>query len=52
MTSAYVMTSIEDLHASGLTVIAITHDLAVAERAKRVITIRDGRIITDRRTSE
>lgn len=51
-TSAYVMTLLEELHASGLTVIVITHDLAVAERAKRVITIRDGRIITDRRTGE
>jgi putative ABC transport system ATP-binding protein len=51
-TSAYVMTLLEELNASGLTVIVITHDLAVAERAKRVITIRDGRIITDRRTGE
>ena len=29
------------------TVIIITHDLSIAERAKRVITIEDGKIIKD-----
>ncbi|MEU3244624.1 MULTISPECIES: ABC transporter ATP-binding protein [unclassified Streptomyces] len=46
-TSGHVMTLLEELHAAGLTVVVITHDPAVAERARRVLTIRDGRILTD-----
>ncbi|MGW0204339.1 ABC transporter ATP-binding protein [Streptomyces sp. NPDC003233] len=46
-TSAHVMNLLEELHAAGLTVVVITHDPAVAERARRVLTIRDGRILTD-----
>lgn len=38
---------LEELHASGRTIILITHDQKVAARAKRVIEIRDGRIIAD-----
>ncbi len=48
-TSAYVMGLLEELHATGLTVVVITHDPAVADRARRVVTIRDGRILSDRR---
>ncbi|MFI5680906.1 ABC transporter ATP-binding protein [Streptomyces cellulosae] len=52
-TSAHVMNLLEDLHRAGLTVVVITHDRAVAERARRVLTIRDGRILsdTDRRSA-
>lgn len=38
---------LEDLHASGRTIILITHDQKVAARARRVIEIRDGRIVSD-----
>lgn len=38
---------LEELHASGRTIILITHDQKVAARAKRVIEIRDGKIIAD-----
>ena len=38
---------LRDLHASGLTVIIVTHDPEVAARAERVITIRDGRVVGD-----
>ena len=38
---------LEDLHASGRTIILITHDQKVAARAKRVIEIKDGRILSD-----
>jgi ABC-type lipoprotein export system ATPase subunit len=34
----------EELHADGLTLIIITHDRAVAERARRTIRIADGRL--------
>jgi ABC-type lipoprotein export system ATPase subunit len=38
-----------DLHRSGLTIVVVTHDPAVASRAERMITIRDGRIASDER---
>ena len=37
------------LNASGNTIILITHDLHIADHAKRVVTIRDGLIIGDKR---
>ena len=40
---------LRELHASGHTVIIVTHDLKVAENADRIIEISDGRIIADRR---
>lgn len=38
---------LEELHASGRTIILITHDQKVAARARRVIEIRDGKIVSD-----
>ncbi|MFN7054985.1 MacB family efflux pump subunit [Hyphomonas sp.] len=38
---------LEELHSEGRTIILITHDPKVAARAKRVIEIRDGRIVDD-----
>ena len=37
---------------SGMTVIIITHDLHLAQAAKRIITIQDGHIIGDRQVSQ
>jgi putative ABC transport system ATP-binding protein len=37
----------ERLHADGTTVLAVTHDPAVAERAGRVVEMADGRIVGD-----
>lgn len=36
----------------GVTLILVTHDLHVAEQAERVITIEDGRIVSDTKNSE
>jgi macrolide transport system ATP-binding/permease protein len=38
---------LEELNASGHTVILVTHDMAVARRAKRIVEISDGSIISD-----
>lgn len=43
-TSGEVMDLFEELHADGLTLVIITHDKAVADRAGRTIRITDGRL--------
>ena len=48
-TGEEVMELFEKLHREGLTLVIITHDQEVAERARRVITMRDGAIISDSR---
>ena len=46
-----VMKILQELHAEGHTIIIVTHDMAVAEHAERIIEIRDGRIIGDHPTA-
>lgn len=48
-TSVEIMLLFEKLHADGNTIILVTHEPEVAERAHRIITIRDGRIENDER---
>jgi putative ABC transport system ATP-binding protein len=48
-TGEEVMALFETLHQNGLTLIVVTHDVDVAARARRVITIRDGEILSDER---
>ncbi|WMJ68710.1 MacB family efflux pump subunit [Stenotrophomonas sp. 24(2023)] len=47
-----VMKILAELHAEGHTVVLVTHDMAVAEHAQRIIEIRDGRIVSDRPTRQ
>ncbi len=49
-TSVEIMALFEKLHAEGNTIIVVTHEHEVAERAHRIITIRDGQIEKDERT--
>ncbi len=46
-TGAEVMDLFDELHAQGLTVITVTHDPVVAQRAQRVVTLSDGMIVSD-----
>ncbi len=46
-TSHEIMNLFERLHAEGNTIIVVTHEHDIAERAHRVISIRDGQIASD-----
>lgn len=45
-----VLDMIGRLHADGGTVVLITHDSDIARRANRIVRLRDGQVIEDRRT--
>jgi putative ABC transport system ATP-binding protein len=47
-TSLEVMALFDELHAQGLTVIVVTHDPLVAQRARRVVTLSDGKVVSDK----
>lgn len=46
-TSQSIMNIFADLHRSGMTLVMVTHDTAVAQQCDRVITFRDGQILSD-----
>lgn len=47
-----VMHILENLNKEGRTIILVTHDLNVANHSKRIVTIRDGEIVSDRKVEE
>jgi len=47
-TGAEVMALFNELNTQGITVVTVTHDPVVAQHARRVITLSDGKIISDR----
>lgn len=51
-TGEEVMHMIKRLNDQGHTIIVITHDLSIAEQAKRVIRIQDGHLVEDRRNDQ
>ena len=50
-TGAEVMELMMQLNEQGNTIVLITHDLHIAENAKRVVSIRDGEIVDDKRNA-
>lgn len=46
-TGVEVMALFDELNRQGLTVIVVTHDLNVAKRAQRIITLSDGKIVNE-----
>ena len=42
-----VLKLFDELHAAGRTIVLITHDAEVAHRARRVVSVRDGKIVSD-----
>jgi putative ABC transport system ATP-binding protein len=47
VTGREIMSLFEQLHAEGNTLIVVTHERAIAEHANRVVTLSDGRIVSD-----
>jgi putative ABC transport system ATP-binding protein len=47
---AEVVRIMEDLNARGLTLIVVTHDMQIGERARRMLRRRDGRVVVDLRS--
>jgi putative ABC transport system ATP-binding protein len=48
-TGEQIMQLFHDLHESGVTIILVTHEMAVAAQADRVVQMRDGKVLMDRR---
>jgi putative ABC transport system ATP-binding protein len=48
-TSEEIMGLFARLHGEGQTIIMVTHEPDIAAHAERVVTLRDGRIASDRR---
>jgi len=44
---AEILKLFEDLNRSGVTVVIVTHDPSVAEKARRVIRVADGKVVSD-----
>jgi putative ABC transport system ATP-binding protein len=47
VTSAEIMAALVRLNEGGLTVVLVTHDADVARHARRVIHLKDGRVVSD-----
>ncbi len=48
-TAGEILELFAELHASGMTVVLVTHEREVAARAERVLLMRDGLVVEDRR---
>ena len=46
-TGEEVMALFEELHQQGMTLIVVTHDMDIASQAQRIVTLKDGQIISD-----
>jgi putative ABC transport system ATP-binding protein len=51
-TTQQVMDLFVDLHRQGMTVVVVTHDPNIARFAERVVTFKDGLIVSDERKAE
>jgi putative ABC transport system ATP-binding protein len=47
ITGKEIMSIFKELNQQGMTIVVITHDASVAQAAKRIVRIQDGRIVSD-----
>ena len=46
-----VMKILQELNAKGMTIVMVTHEDEIGERCKRIVRMRDGRILSDHRNA-
>jgi putative ABC transport system ATP-binding protein len=46
-TGEEVLALFEELHQQGMTLIVVTHDMDIARQAQRIVTLKDGKILSD-----
>ena len=51
-TTEEILDLFDDLNEQGVTIVMVTHEEEVAQRARRVVRLRDGKIETDKRVRE
>lgn len=51
-TGEQIMQLFHELHAGGVTIVLVTHEMAVAAQADRVVQMRDGKVLRDRKVDE
>ena len=49
-TSEEIMKQFDAIHAQGNTLIVVTHEEEIAQHAKRIIRLKDGRVESDTKT--
>jgi ABC-type lipoprotein export system ATPase subunit len=42
-----ILTMLQEINASGVTLLLVTHDPAIASSMRRIVTLKDGRIVSD-----
>ena len=47
-TTEIILSLLDDLHRQGCAVVLVTHDMAVSARAKRIIAMQNGKIMSDK----
>lgn len=51
VSAAEIVSIFRQLNLDGITVILVTHEMGIAEQTKRIIRLRDGKVITDEKTA-
>jgi putative ABC transport system ATP-binding protein len=51
-TGEQILELFHELHRDGVTIILVTHEMAVAAQAQRVVRMKDGKILEDRKVDE
>jgi putative ABC transport system ATP-binding protein len=46
-TTEQILTLLDGLHAAGLTILIVTHEADVAARARRMVLVKDGKLVAD-----